>query len=565
MVYTGRMHGEDRLWSKLLGCLIGLLIAACGPAWADPLSEPPAHWQGKLRGIPEADISGAEPSARKALDEAREKTAELITSAASDPAELAWAFGNLGNLYQLYDVHTLAELSYINAQVLEPDNFRWAYYIGYLAFSDGRMQSAIDWFEKAAQFDPDYPALGLRLGRAWYELSDFEQAREVLEGVDGAPGLRAAALYYLGQIDLLERDYERAVERFQLALTIDPQASRIHYPLARAYRALGDAEGARRQLALQGPEMPSLEDPLVQELKALETGARPHYIRAMEQVEQGEYQAAAESFRQGLERDPENGNARISLSRTLYLAGEPNQARQGLEQVLSATPHKVLALFLMAVLLDGAGDRDQAETLYRRVLGIDPQHAGAHFFLANKLLRQGKHREAAEHYAFAGADNPPARLYRLVALYRSGQSQVVVRDELQAESSQHPNLQMLQYALVRLLALSQDPEVRDPALAVTLATELVMGFAIPPYLEALALAQGAAGDFEQAIALQNQLLAGAVWMGAGPYQDQLQAVLEGFERGQLPDQPWPEHDPILTPQPLDPAAVFREYPSAVPY
>jgi tetratricopeptide (TPR) repeat protein len=554
--------------SLRVSLLLILTLACCGVVWADPLSELPSHWQEKLKSVPEADISGAEPVVQQTLTSARKQTAELLADATAEAGTLAREFGNLGNLYQVYNIHALAESCYANAQTLQPDSFRWHYYSAYLGLSDGRVRQGIERLERAAALDPGYPPLQLRLGKAWFDLNELDKSRRVLERAAEKRGLRAAALYYLGQIELLQRNYPKAIEWFKEALTIDPQASQIHYPLARAYRAAGDAQRAREHLALRGKQMPHIEDPLVLELDALQRGARPFYGRAMQAIKGGDYQAAVDAFRLGLEKDPDNINARISLARTLYLAGEQAQARQALEQITRDVPDNTLAAFLLAVQLEASGESDRAVALYQKVVSIDPQHAGAHYFLANRLMLERQFRQALSHYRAtlaAEPENPPARLYHLVAMQRGGEPEQVLREEMEREFRQHHEEPMLKYAHARLLAASQDQRVRNPARAMELGMELVDSYPIPPHLEVLALAYAASGDFGQAINLQNQLIEGAYWMGDEPYRVRLQATLEGFESGKLPASFWPEDDLILTPQPVNAALVIKEYPASLPY
>ena len=80
-------------------------------------------------------------------------------------------------------------------------------------------------------------------------------------------GLRAAALYYLGQLDLLQRDYGAARDHLSEALTLNPEASEVHYPLAQAYRQLGEPALAREHLDKFERREPTADDPLVSELE----------------------------------------------------------------------------------------------------------------------------------------------------------------------------------------------------------------------------------------------------------------------------------------------------------
>ena len=547
---------------------IWLLGGIVGNASGDALSELPMHWQELLQAVDETDISGAEPAVLQTLAEARQGTAALLVDPGATGRQLSREYGALGNLYQVYKVPALAEQCYANARTLAPDDFRWAYYAAYLALEGGRVRQSVDRFEQAARLDPAYAPVQLHLGKAWYELNELEKARDALQAAAGNKGLRAAALYYLGQIDLLERDFPSAIDRLQEVLKLDPRASAAHYPLARAYRAAGDAGRAREHLALRGEELPRVDDSLQLELQALQTGGRPFFASAMQAIEQGDYPAAAEAIRQGLERDPDNLNAQVSLGRAQYLAGQREQAGQTLRRVLARDPGQVLAGFLLGVLQDAEGDSSAAESAYRRVLQLDSEHAGAHFFLANQLMHQERYSQAASHYRSAlatGQQNPFASLYLVVAGHRAGKPEAETLSGLRQELERHPELRLLDYALVRLLASCHDPLLRDPPLALQLASDLVAAIPAPPHLEALALAQAASGDFEQAIALQNQLLAAALWMGAGSGLQRLQETLQGFEERRLPEDPLPADDPLLTPPPVDAHSVFREYPSPVPF
>jgi hypothetical protein len=124
---------------------------------------------------------------------------------------------------------------------------------------------------------------------------------------------------------------------------------------------------------------------------------------------------------------------------------------------------------------------------------------------------------------------------------------------------------MLRYALSRLLAAAADPSLRAPEKALEIASRLSLEQPIPPHQRALALAQAASGDFDQAAQTQKQTLAMAAWMAPPGEQTVIRAELEAFEKGELPQPAWPEGDPLLSPPPFDPVAPFRDYPAAVPY
>ncbi len=571
----GAVARESRKGFSTVGSLfLGSLLATCillltVPVWADHLNNPPTRWNSRLQPLPNPDISGAEPAAREAMNEARAATEKALMDSTIDAKQLAWEYGNLGNLYQLYNINRLADSCYDNARAVEPNNFRWIYYDAYLSLILGRSKQAIEDFNQALALETNYPPIQLHMGHAWYDLGEFDKAERTLKTAVDNPGLRPTALYYLGQIALLNKRFKDAIDRFEEVLRLDPDASKVHYPLASAYRAVGNAEQTRRHLALRGERMPQIEDQLIAELNRLNTGGRPFFISALQAVQKRDYNSANLSFRQGLERDPTNNNARLSLARSLFLAGEPDQAAKELDKVLDQRPNNSLALFLKGTTLDLNGEIDKAVAHYKQVIKIDKKHAGAHFFLANRLMLSSNYAEAATHYSAAiaaDAGNPLARLFNLVARYRSGEDAQKIIEKLEQEIGRQPDPQMYQYALVRLLATSENAQVRDPARALELSKMLAIQQGIPPYLELLAIAYAANGEFEQAAALQQQLVASLQWMPPGPDHTRLQNTLDSYRQGNLPpSRPWPEDDLILTPPPIDAVAVFLEYPAPLSY
>ena len=551
-----------------------LLISTCilffiFPVWADNLSNLPTRWNNHLQPLPDLDISGAEPAARQAMNKARAATGEALMDSSTEAKQLAWVYGNLGNLYQLYNINQLADSCYNNARILEPDNFRWIYYDAYLSLILGRSKLAIEDFKKALALEADYAPIQLHLGRAWYDLSEFDKAERALITAADNPGLRPAALYYLGQITLLDKRYQDAIDQFEEVLRLDPEASKVHYPLANAYRAADNAKEARRHLALRGERMPQVEDQLIAELNRLNTGGRPFFISALQAVKKRDYNKASHLFREGLKRDPTNSNARLSLARSLFLAGEPDHADKEITKVLKQVPNSALALFLKGITLDLNGEIEKSIEHYKQVIKIDKKHEGAHFFLANRLMLSNNYAEAASHYSAAiaaDAGNPLARLFNLVAQYRSGVDAQKIIEKLEQEIRRQQGPQMFQYALARLLATSENEQIRDPVQALDLSKMLMMQQGIPPYLELLAIAYAANGDFEQAVALQQQLVASLQWLSPGSDQSRLQNTLDIYRQGNLPSsQPWPEDDLILSPPPIDAVAVFLEYPAPLSY
>jgi tetratricopeptide (TPR) repeat protein len=526
-------------------------------------------WAGKLLPIPVPKLEGQAPDIRSGLDEARDAVNTLLVKPDASAARLASAYGDLGGLYQATYLRQSAELCFENAMRLEPQNFRWAYYDAWLAAQTGQTRLALARYEHARSLKPDYHPLTLRMADTWFDLDEMDKAQAAYTEVKAVAGLEAPALFGLGQIALLRRDYASAIDDFNKALQFDPGATRIHYPLAQALHAVKRDAEAKAQLAQRGERLPAVKDPLVEELDAMRNSATRYFVRAMKAIlDQHNYQAAVTAFAKGLEAEPNNAVARVSYARALYLTGRKDDARKALEQALVIQPDNTLGLFLLGVLYDEAGDAARAEANYRRVIALDPGHGGAQFFLANHYWRRGDYASAARHYAAAIADDPrnvPARLFYLGALDKTGAPRAQIKDGLEAAVQQSPEQPLFTLRLIFLLATSKEKGIGDPPQALRLAQQFAEQQAIPPAREALALAYAATGDFKQAAAIQEELVSLAVWSQPGE-ADRLSRGLTAYRDGKMPAlKDLPATPPPLQAPPISAEGPFRDYPAPRPY
>jgi hypothetical protein len=106
--------------------LILLFLLAGAPLQANDSAAQLPDWAGNLREIAEIDLKDLDPGARDAIGNARKRLNTALQNRAT-PAELANAYGELGGLYQVYNLFQSADACYENASQLSPEEFRWAY------------------------------------------------------------------------------------------------------------------------------------------------------------------------------------------------------------------------------------------------------------------------------------------------------------------------------------------------------------------------------------------------------------------------------------------------------
>ncbi len=549
----------------LSSLLVGLLLAT-GIAGADALSELPEAWRGQLLPLPEQNLSALEASVRQRLGKVRHALDAMLRDPRADRNQMAEAWGKLGALSQVYLMHTAARVAFENAHRLQPDDFRWVYYLAWVQLGQGDNRQALALFDKAQKLRPDYAPLILRRADALRGLERLDEARQLYLQAIKRSGLKAAASAGLAQIALLQRDFQLAARLLRQALEIDPAADGLHYPLAQALLQLGERKQARTWLGRPGTALPKVEDPLIDELSALHHDARQYFHKAMLALRKQDYARSVELFERGIAAGGDNPRAAISLARTRYLAGDKAGARAGLEAIVAKHPDQALAWFLLGVLDDAEGREGQAERHYKKVLQLEPDHEGATLFLARALFRRKDYAEAAKYFDRLIARNveqSPVWLFDIVSHLGMRDDPAATRRRLETAMRKFPENLVFRTLLVSLLAASESREDRKQALAI--AEKLASATPIPPVHGLLALALAANGRFDEAAAYQQSIVDFARKQKADSRQlAALQEVLDAYRAHRPPADSAPRAEAFKIP-PVEPVVVFRNYQAPRPY
>jgi tetratricopeptide (TPR) repeat protein len=230
----------------------------------------------------------------------------------------------------------------------------------------------------------------VNLCNIYLELNRLDEARMSFTAALKMDQRVAAAHYGLGQIALSQRDYAAAVSYFKQALALAPEANRIHYSLAMAYRGLKDQESAKAHLVQQGTVGLRVADPLVDRLAELIKGERVYMIRGRQALEAKRYREGAAEFRKAVAANPNSVPALINLGAALTQTGELKEAAEQFEQALRIDPDNLNAHYNLAVLL--LNENQQAAIVHlEAVLKINSTDLGARFLLARLLATSPQH------------------------------------------------------------------------------------------------------------------------------------------------------------------------------
>jgi len=478
------------------------------PATAAAAAPAPAP---ALQAVPAPDLSPLEAAVAEQLAAVRSTVDAVLADPASGAAERAVAYGDLGRVYHAYGLLQPARSAYENAAALAPGEFRWPYYLGLLHQAAGDLGAAAGAFDRVLALLPRaLPALVHRAEVALAANRPDEAESYLLRALDTDPE-SAAVRAVLGQVALSRREYARAAELLEAALEALPDADRLHYPLALAYRGLGDEQRAREHLALRGEVGVRPPDALLDEMEALRRGERVQLLRGQTAYRAGRYAEAAEAFRAAVAANPESVPARVDLAAALVAVGDPSGAEDELRRALELAPRNATAHYNLGLILGAAGDATAAARELAAAVESAPRDPGMRLAYAQALAGARRDEEALAAFRVALGQSP------LDAAVRLGEAQMLVRlgrygearERLEEASATLPEDPSIALALAKVLAAAPDPAVRDGARALGLARTLHQGQMTDRSAEALALALAETGACAEAAGLLRQIAAAA--------------------------------------------------------
>jgi tetratricopeptide (TPR) repeat protein len=216
--------------------------------------------------------------------ETQDQVTEAYAAALKQPQD-ASAVGKLGMLLDAYHRPEDAALCYRRAHLLAPTEFKWLYYWGSLLLRERKTGEALPILTSALRLEPEYLPARLEMGEALLGAGKTEAAGKNYEAILKDYPDTTEAYYGLGRVKAAFGDQAAAAELYRQACQLFPTYGAAHYGLAVAYRKLGRIQEAEEQANLHGRNnyiVPPLEDPLRDELRALDRSAATHLERGIQ-------------------------------------------------------------------------------------------------------------------------------------------------------------------------------------------------------------------------------------------------------------------------------------------
>lgn len=527
-------------------CLCAVLAGACrsdgvatSPSSTGPVTlEPPKGLE--LRPILLPDVSRMEAPARTQVLERVASLTSTIERAATSASELAAAYGEMGKLMMTAEQVEAAEASFLNAQSLAPMDQRWPYYLGQMYKIRGPLVKAAAAFERALQLQPnDVPTI-VWLGEVYLAQGRAAEAEPMfVKALTLQPAL-VSAHFGAGRVALKKKDYAGAARHLEQALAADPNETAAHYPLAMAYRGLGEVQKAEAHLRQRGDIQIFPIDPLMKDLDELLQSPKAFDLRGGNALQSGDFAGAAAYFRQGLALDPNNASMRLRLGTALFQMGDAAGALDQFEQLVRTSPEYARGYYSLAVLLEASGRHQEAIDRFSTAVKYEPGYIQARVGLAGALRQSGRLREALAQYEEARRMNPSfpdaalGYALTLVRLQRYQDARASLADAMKL----YPDEPMFPQALARLLAAAPDARVRDGRRALALVEGLLKKQQTLELGETLAMSLAEVGQYGQAVAVQRDVIAAAERAGLDEMARHMGENLKLYERRVPCRTPW---------------------------
>jgi tetratricopeptide (TPR) repeat protein len=437
--------------SRILICLLTLVVGGC-----DSRREPPAQTPA-LPPVSLPDLSQTDKVVQQQIGDSYRTLTSLIDNRATPPADLARAYGQTGTLLMAAEYFEAAEPFLLHAQALDAGEIRWPYYLGHVYMARADPAGAMASFERVLGMQPDDVATLVWLGDLHLDEGRPELAEPLFTRALSNQPRTVSALFGLGQVALARREYSRAVAQFEQVLATDPRASIAHYPLALAYRGLGDTARAEAHLGQRGSVEVGPPDPLMVKLRGLLQGAVAEENRGIRALESGDFKTAAEHFRKGVELAPDNPSVRHKLATALSLIGDTRGAFEQFQETVRRSPGYSQSHYSLGVLLAVNGQPQEAIEHFSTAIRYEPNYVEARLRLAEMLRQTARPDAALSQYSQIIAIDPRAAeaqfgyAMTLVQMKRYEEA----RRRLADGASQYPERREFAEALAKLAAGSR--------------------------------------------------------------------------------------------------------------
>lgn len=251
--------------------------------------------------------------------------AELQRSVALDPKQYT-AYTKIGDILLAQGKDDMAKRALVKAEEIAPDDRRTQQRLGLLLEKEGKIDQAIDHYEKGIKgTNAGYLGVKINLARLYNQSGAFDSAKELLEpALAAGKSHDAVAQTILGTSYLGLGMLDQAIRQFEAAKVTEPSYEGSHLGLGIAYRAVG------------------------------------------------QYDKSVIALGEVIKLKPKWSTGYFQLGESYFAMGRFNEAAEQFEKSAELSPHPMMSEKRMADAQAALGNLDKAIAIYGKLTQIPP-------------------------------------------------------------------------------------------------------------------------------------------------------------------------------------------------
>jgi len=303
-----------------------------------------------------------------------------------------------------------------------PDFAEGYFNLGLALEQAGRLDDARTAFETALHLKPALRGANLFLGVADYRENRFKEAEARLLRETQIDPHDAKAFMWLGVCRLAQDDPQSAIAPLDKAYALDPKDEDILYHRGRAYLLVANAS----------------YDAM---FKLDHDSMRVHQVLAEAYAQGYRNQDAISEFELAVKMAPGQPGLHEELADQFWIVGQFDKAAEAYREELDIDPHAETTQYKLGSLLVLNQKPGEGVELLRAVLKNDPSLSDAHYYLGRGLMALGQNQEAIQQLKLAITADP-ANDRAMSAYYQMAQAYRSMHDTENAEAAMKDFLRM---------------------------------------------------------------------------------------------------------------------------
>jgi tetratricopeptide (TPR) repeat protein len=534
-----RVYPKPYLCLATLG-LLGLLVLTTG-------CESKPDMPSGVQLIEKPALGNLDPAAQKTLAALTQELLQSQTFAGTPLTfpELAKQYANVGDAFQVYGIIDQAIICYRNAIILdEVAPATWHYHLAQSLRKNGDFATAVVQYKIAIKLLNEQQgtrkqklAALFHLGECQLELTLDEDARSSFQTALIVNN-HAVCHLAIGQT-YLQSDPSEAINHLLKALDSAPRATNVHYSLMMAYRKVDNLRQAKhhQKQFQKGKAVLRLTDPFQVRLEEINDTARSFRIRGDNDLfKHGNVTSARDNYIKAIELDPTHSAMHLNLGVAYLRLRDNDNAKQCFLKTLELAPTNPQALANLGIIAQATGNAVEALELLSQAAKLGPNNHIILMKYGDALFENNLTGQALQQYLLIIQREPAnqegltsvAKCY--LQLGQFSQAQVHLESALAIYEDDVP----LQLMAILAMSTPADETKRNPQQASLLLERIDSNSFPAEHAAASAMVAAAAGDYDKAIARQNQAIKQATEQQRADLLPQMQANLKRYQQQMLP-------------------------------